>query len=253
MQILRDTLLIFKRQMMLSLRNPAWLIIGVVQPILYLVLFAPLLKTIAGGPGFPPGDAWQVFVPGLLVQLGLFGAAFVGFAIVAEWRNGVIERMRVTPVSRLALLLGRVMRDAVTLLVQSIILLVTGVIMGLRAPFPGVLISLVIVVILAVSMASLSYAVGLKLKSEDALAPLLNSIAVPLLLLSGILLPLSLAPAWLNDISRINPFRYVVNALRDVFLGHYTTGSDLIGLCVAIGLAIVSVTIGTMTFRSANA
>lgn len=253
MQILRDTLLIFRRQMTLSLRNPAWLIIGVVQPILYLVLFAPLLKSIAGGPGFPPGNAWQIFVPGLLVQLGLFGAAFVGFTIIAEWRNGVVERMRVTPVSRLAMLLGRVMRDAVTLLVQSIILILTGVIMGLRAPFLGVVLSLAVVVILAVSMASLSYATGLKLKSEDALAPLLNSIAVPLLLLSGILLPLSLAPDWLNDISRINPFRYIVNALRDVFLGHYTTGSDLIGFCVAIALAIVSVAVGTMTFRSANA
>src|SRR4051794_9492877 len=120
MQVLRDTFLIFRRQMLQSLRNPAWVVIGLVQPILYLAFFGPLLTGVVGSRGFPAGNAWQVFVPGLLLQLGLFGSVFVGFAIIAEWRMGIIERMRVTPVSRLALLLGRVLRDVVVLLTQSI-------------------------------------------------------------------------------------------------------------------------------------
>ena len=70
------------------------------QPILYLALFGPLLIPLAKMPGFPPGDAWRVFVPGLLVQLGIFGGAFVGFAIISEWREGVIDRMMVTPAAR---------------------------------------------------------------------------------------------------------------------------------------------------------
>src|SRR5262245_22922181 len=98
MSFARDTLLIFRRQMRLSLRNPAWVIIGLVQPILYLLFFGPLLTRIAGGgiPGFPGGNAYSFFVPGLLIQLGLFGAAFVGFSIIADWRVGVVERLRVT-------------------------------------------------------------------------------------------------------------------------------------------------------------
>src|SRR3954454_14331628 len=111
METVRDTLLIFRRQLRLTLRNPVWVVIGLIQPFLYLAFFGPLLKNVAGAPGFPEGSAWQVFVPGLLVQLGLFGTALVGFGIIAEYRAGVIERMRVTPVSRLALLLGRVLRD----------------------------------------------------------------------------------------------------------------------------------------------
>jgi len=65
MKLLRDTWLVFGRYLGLLLRNPAWVAIGVIQPVLYLVLFAPLLKSIASTRGFPPGGAYNVFVPGL--------------------------------------------------------------------------------------------------------------------------------------------------------------------------------------------
>src|ERR1700738_2517918 len=111
MKLARDTWLVFGRYFGLFIHNPAWVVIGVVQPLLYLILFAPLLNSIAKTPGFPTGGAYNVFVPGLLVQLGLFGASGVGFGLIAELRMGVIERLRVTPVSRFALLLGRTLRD----------------------------------------------------------------------------------------------------------------------------------------------
>src|ERR1022692_4134095 len=116
-----DTMLIFRRQLRLSLRNPAWVIIGLVQPILYLALFGPLLARIATGvgmPGVPADNPYGFFVPGLLIQLGLFGAAFVGFSIIADWRAGVIERFRVTPVSPRAPLGGRGVPDGPQLYVQ---------------------------------------------------------------------------------------------------------------------------------------
>src|SRR4051812_1648902 len=188
--------------MRLSLRNPVWVVIGLVQPVLYLALFGPLLKQVVGNtPGFPPGDAWQVFVPGLLVQLGIFGAAFVGFGLVAEYRAGVIEAARVTPASRSALLTGRGVRDVPVLVVQGAVLTLTAVAFGLRAPVGGVVLGLVTVGLLGAAFSSLSYAAALRLKSEDALAPLVNGLAIPILLLSGILLPMSLAPRWLRDVS----------------------------------------------------
>ena len=58
-----------------QLRNPVWVIIGVVQPVFYLILFAPLLEGISRAPGFPQGGAYNVFVPGQLIMLGLFGAS----------------------------------------------------------------------------------------------------------------------------------------------------------------------------------
>src|ERR1700736_4893157 len=142
MSLARDTGLVFGRYLWIFLRDPVWVIVGVLQPALYLVLFAPLLESIARMPGFPPGGAYNVFVPGLLIQLGLFGASGVGFSLIAELRQGVIERFRVTPVSRFALLLGRWLRDILTLVVQSLILLLLAIPFGLQPTVSGVFVML---------------------------------------------------------------------------------------------------------------
>lgn len=248
--MLRDTILVFNRAMRLSLRNPAWVIIGLMQPILYLVMFGPLLEPLGSMPGFPSGSAFQVFVPGILVQLGLFGAAFVGFGIIAEWRSGVIERMRVTPMSRTALLLGRVLRDAVVLVVQAVILVLTAVVFfDLRAPLDGVLLGLVLVGVLGITMASISYGVALSLKSEDAFAPLLNSVMMPVMLLSGIMLPMSLGPDWLYNLSRINPMSYIVDGARAAFRGDFGAQAFTIGVIVSVVLAALGVGLGGRIFR----
>src|SRR5215470_16806268 len=123
MKLLRDTWLVFGRYFGIFIHNPVWVALGVLQPCLYLILFAPLLKPIAAMRGFPRGGPYNVFVPGLLVQLGMFGASGVGFGLIAELRVGVVERLRVTPVSRVGLLLGRALRDIVVLLIQAVILI----------------------------------------------------------------------------------------------------------------------------------
>src|ERR1700680_273217 len=131
MTLARDTWLVFGRYLWIFLRNPVWVIIGVIQPALYLVLLAPPRESISRVPGFPSGGAYNVFVPGLLIQLGLFGASGVGFGLIAELRAGVIERFRVTPVSRLALVMGRALRDILTLVVQSLLLILMALPFGL--------------------------------------------------------------------------------------------------------------------------
>ena len=250
-----DTVMIFKRQMRLSLRNPAWVIIGLTQPILYLAFFGPLLKAVAGQGmlGVSAKNPYGFFVPGLLIQLGLFGAAFVGFSIISDWRAGVIERFRVTPVSRMALLAGRVLRDVVTLTVQAIVLVLAGVAFGLRAPVAGVIFALLFVAVVAVSLSAVSYAVGLVLKSEDALAPLLNMIMVPLMLLSGIMLPMTIGPQWLRDVARATPFGYIINAMRQVFRGIYFSNLVLEGIAVSVGMAIICLWLASRAFVKENA
>jgi len=251
---LRETWIVFARAMRLSLRNPVWVVIGLVQPVLYLALFGPLLKQVVGNtPGLPPGDAWQIFVPGLLVQLGIFGAAFVGFGLIAEYRAGVIERMRVSPAHRTSLLVGRVARDVVVLLVQGAMLTLVAIPFGLRAPAGGVLLALLVVAFLGAAFSSLSYAAALRLKSEDALAPLLNGIAIPVLLLSGILLPMSLAPGWLRTLSDVNPLKHVVDGVRAFFRGDLATSTAAWGLVWAVGLVAAGVLVGTRTFRRESA
>jgi len=254
MSFARDTMLIFRRQMRLSLRNPAWVIIGLIQPILYLAFFGPLFARVFDS-GLIGGahNSYAYFVPGLLIQLGLFGAAFVGFTIISDWRFGVIERLRVTPVSRLAILAGRVLRDVVTLVVQAAVLVLVGVAFGLRAPLPAVLIGFVFIMFVAIGLASVSYATGLVVKSEDAFAPLINTVVVPLLLLSGIFLPLTLGPGWLQGIARVSPFRYIIDAMREAYLGHYFNTIMIEGIAVAVGLAVVCLWLGSRVFVQENA
>ncbi|GAA1882079.1 ABC transporter permease [Actinomadura bangladeshensis] len=209
-----DTRLIFLRCLRQTLRSKVAVVFGALQPLLYLVLFGPLLPDLAelrgsGGSGAGSGGAWQVFVPGILVQLALFGAGFVGFGLIADLRSGVLERLRVTPASRTALLLGRVLRDTAVVAVQAVLLVAVGLALGLRAPAGGIAVGLVLVVSLAVSVASLSYVLAMRTRSEDAFAPLLSAVTLPLMLLSGMLLPMSLAPGWLDALSRFTPFRYV--------------------------------------------
>lgn len=253
MRVLRETWIVFNRAMRLSLRNPVWVVMGLVQPVLYLVLFGPLLKRMTALRGFPGGNAWQVFVPGLLVQLGLFGAIFVGFGLVSEWRAGVIEAMRVTPASRTALLMGRVLRDVVVLLVQGVALTVIALAFGLRAPVLGVILGLVVVALLGAAFASASYAVALVTKSEDALAPLLQGVAIPLLLLSGILLPMSLAPKWLRIVSDINPLKHVVDGVRAFFRGNLGSADALWGIGITVLVVVAGVAAGAATFRRESA
>ena len=241
MQTIRDTWLVFQRYLQLLIRNPAWVAIGVLQPVLYLTLFAPLLKSIAAVRGFPAGGAYNVFVPGQLIMLGLFGASGVGFGLIAELRLGVIERFRVTPVSRLALLLGRASRDILNLLVQALILILLSLPFGLSVHPLGVLIMLVLLALVALLFASLAYSCALWLKSEDSFAPLMFTATLPLLLLSGVLLPMSLAPAWLRDIALVNPLGYAVDAGRALFLDHIGDVSVVKGLAIMAALALVAV------------
>jgi ABC-2 type transport system permease protein len=253
MKLARDTWLVFQRSMSILLHNPAWVIIGLLQPVLYLVLFAPLLKSFASAPGFPPGGAYNVFVPGLLIQLGLFGATGVGFGLIAELRAGVIERFRVTPVSRFALLLGRSLGAIVTLMVQSLLLMLLSIPFGLTPSISGIVIMLGLVGLIGLGMASLAYAVALALKSEDAYAPLTFTVSLPLLLLSGVLLPLESGPGWLKTIATFNPLFHAVKASRDLFNNHGSDPDVFRGLAIMAVLAVVGIFIGARSFNSAVA
>lgn len=225
MKFLKDTWLVYSRAMKLNIKQPVWLIVMLVQPLYFLIFFAPLLNSfdeVPGGamPGFENG-AMETFVPGLIIMMALFGSTFVGFGLIAELRQGVIERMRVTPVSRVALLIGRTLSTVTTTIVQALILIVlASPIGGLTIYWPGVFLMLGIIVLTSFMLGALSYGVALVLKSEDSLAPTLNTLVQPVMLLSGIMLPMALAPTWLQNVADFNPFYYAVEAARELFAGN---------------------------------
>lgn len=253
MKFIRDTWLIFERSVWLTLRNPVWLFVGLMQPIMYLLFFGPLLEKVVQAPGFPAGGAWNVFVPGLLIQIAMFGASFEGFGLIAELRYGVVERMRVTPMSRAAMLLGRSLRDVVFLLSQALLLMVIAIPFGLTIDAGAVAVTLGLLALIGLVLAPTSYAMGLWLKNEDAFAPVLNTIIFPMILLSGILLPMSLAPDWLRTVASFNPFDHAVEAARALFNGHWDNPEIAIGVALMSVLAALAVWVGSRAFNRAVA
>lgn len=254
--MLHDTWLIFRRDMLAALRNPTWLAIGVMQPLLYLFFFGPLLVKSLNAQGLSDVDGWMIFTPAIIAQLALFGSSFVGFGLLAEYRSGVVERMRVTPVSRVALLLGKVLANALQTVVQALLIIALAyLVFDLNAPFGGVVLSLAIVFLLSITLASCSYALALTLKSEDSFPALLNAVLMPLLLLSGILIPITAgsAPEWLYTISRINPFRHVVDVERNSFRGDFSMDALFTGSVVVLVMAVLAIWWGSRTFQRENA
>jgi ABC-2 type transport system permease protein len=251
-QLARDTWLIFHRSLWLTIRQPTWIVFGMMLPLLYLFLFGPLLEgaTQAAGAGT---NAFNWFVPGLLIQIAIFGTAFVGFGLIAELRSGVIERMRVTPMSRGAMLLGRSLRDVVILMFQAVLLIVFAIPLGLQVDLPGIAVVLALLVLIGLAIAPISYAAALILKSEDAFAPLVQGIAMPLLLLSGILLPMALAPEWLRFLSNLNPLTHATDAARALFNSDWGNPEIAIGVVITTILAAIAVWIAARTFSRANA
>lgn len=247
-KLARDTWLIFARQMGLLLRSPAWVFVGIMQPLFFLLLFGPLLRSI---PGLGGGNPYRFFVPGLLIQLSIFSGLFVGFSLIGELRLGIIERMRVTPVSRLALLLGRSASTVILLLVQGVLLVVLALPFGLTVQIGPLLLTLALLALIALGFSSLSYAIALWLKSEDALAPLLNLLSLPLLLLAGVFLPMDRGPHWLLRLSEFNPFKWATDASRALFAGHPGDSSVWKALIILGALAVIGVTWAARSFARA--
>jgi ABC-2 type transport system permease protein len=220
----RDIWLVFQRNMLLVLRSPLWVFLGVAQPVVYLALFAPLLKPALTSTSSldvnSMADAYRIYVPGMLVALALGGGLYVGFGLLGDLAAGVIERSRVTPISRVSMLIGRGLRDMVSMLVQAAILTILSAIFGMFVNIGSILLGFLILALVNLTATSVSYGVALKVSGPNVLGQVINNVAQPLMLLSGTLLPVALAPLWLRDIANFNPFNWAVTGMRALFIGH---------------------------------
>ncbi|GAA4687140.1 ABC transporter permease [Phytohabitans rumicis] len=246
MKLARDTWLVFQQQITLLLRSRTWLIFGLAQPVIYLVLFAPMLKPALDVDSY--ADAYRVYIPGLLVVMSLYGGLFTGFGLLAELRAGVIERARVTPVSRSALLLGRALRDVASLLVQSAIIMVIAAPLGLRVGPLDLALAFLLLSLIALMTTAISYTVTLIVRNEGALGPVMNSVAQPVSLLAGVLLPIVLAPVWIQNVAEWNPFYWATNGMRALFDGRVGDASVWQGLIGVTALAAVTIAWSTRLF-----
>ena len=253
MKVLRDTWLVFTWSLGSTLRGPVWAIIGLFQPLCYLLLFGPLLQPLSGIPGFPPGGAQTVFTPGVMVMMGIFGTVFAGFGLIAELHSGFIERLLTTPLSRLALPLGRILLDILLLLLQALFIVLISLPFGLHVNLAGLLLTLGLLALLGLCLSACSYGLALGLRDVNALSSTLQTLTLPIFLLSGITLPLTLAPPVLRVLGNFNPIAYAVNAARALFLGDLGSAAVIEGFVLLGVLALLALFWVTRAFRHATA
>lgn len=247
---LADVRTVFLRELRPLIHEPFALIFGMVQPLFFLALFAPLLLATDG-----LGDAasLQWFVPGLLVMSTLFATSMTGSNLLQEMQTGAHERMLVTPVRRSALIVGRALKEIVPVVGQAVLLIAVSMPFGLDLHPAGMLLGLVVIGVLGIGIGALSYTLALLVKDQDWVFWMVQQTLIfPLLLLSGMLLPTDDGPGWLRALAAINPLTYVVDAERTLFAGDMST-AVLWGGLAAIGTAIVGLTVGVRTIgRSAD-
>jgi ABC-2 type transport system permease protein len=247
MKLARDTWLTFQYEAGLLVRSPVGIAISLMQPITYLLLFTPFLKSVMGASSY--GDAYRIYVPLLFCTIGLFGGLFSGFALLAAIRQGVITRYRVTPLSRVGLLLGRELVFVVLTGFQAVVVVVVALIFGLRVPPINLLLALVLLAMMVLIGVSISFALAIFVPNQTALINLTNGVTEPLALLAGVLIPLSVAPLWVRDVALWNPFAWGANGMQKIFQGQI--GAPVVweaGIILA-GLATVAVVVSSRLFN----
>jgi ABC-2 type transport system permease protein len=183
-----------------------------------------------------------------------FGAGMgAGWPVIWELDSGVIERLRVTPGSRFALLLGTVLRDIVMFAVPGAVVIAIAAIFGFHAHWGGLAVLLLLLALLTAACSATSSALGLNLKQIGSLAAVITGAQLPLTLLSGILLPLSLGPAWLRVLGHLNPMYYAVQAARSLAAGAVLTGTVGVGFLVTGAAAALALWWGTRSYQRAMA
>jgi ABC-2 type transport system permease protein len=246
MKLARDAWLTFQYEAGQLVRDPVTVAATLLNPVTYLLLFTPFLKSVMGASTY--GDAYRIYVPLLFCTVGLFGGLFAGFALLAAIRQGVIARYRVTPLSRVGLLFGRELVFVLLIGFQAVVITVVALIFGLRVPPANFLLALIVLAMMVLFGVSISFALAILVPNETMLGNLTNGVAQPLSLLAGVLIPLSVAPLWVRDVALWNPFAWAARGMQALFQG--PIGAQVVweaGIILA-GLATVAVMLSSRLF-----
>ncbi len=246
----RDTWNVLTRELKPVVRDPFTLIFSLVQPLVFLGLFAPLL---IGQSGMPAGETLQWFVPGVLVMIVLFGTGATGSNLQYEMMTGSHERTLVAPLSRSSLLVGRALKEIAPIIAQSLIIVAIAMPFGFRVHPVGLIVGLALLAVFGVGLGALSYTLALATKDREWLFwGVQQTLIFPLMILSGMLLPLDVAPGWMRVVAAVNPLNWVVQAARALLAGELGDIVVLWGWVAALALAAVGLWAGVRAIRKSN-
>jgi ABC-2 type transport system permease protein len=250
----RDTWYMVGRQVRNLMREPIWIALILIQPLVWLLLYGQLFKRITHLPGGGFGGVSYItfLAPAIVIMNAFFGATWSGMAMISDLDRDVIPRFLATPISRTSLVASQVVRAALTSMIQALIILLIALALGVRIHqgAQGWLVILVAAALVAAAFAGLSQAVALLTRREATMIAVANFIGLPLLFLSSTLISIRQIPAWMREAARYNPVNWGVDAARQVAIPGTDWGSVGAHLGLLLGLTIVMAALATWTFRA---
>lgn len=240
------------REVRALLRQPFFIAVTLVQPMIWLVMFGQLFKRVADIPGFGTDSYIDFMTPGIVIMTALFSSVWVGMGLIDDMDRGVMNRLLVSPTHRGAILIGKLAYLAVSLTIQSLIVVGVGLAMGARysGGVLGVLVTIVAAILLAVSFGSLSNAIALLVRMRDSLIAASQFLVLPLSFLSSALMAPQVAPSWIRDAARFNPVDWAVASGRTALSADPDWSFALSRLGYLLALAVALAWLATRAFRS---
>jgi ABC-2 type transport system permease protein len=241
-----------QRWMRALIRQPWWIAITLVQPIIWLLLFGALFKAVTEIPGFESASYNDFLAPGVIVMASVFAAGWNGMGTLEDLQRGVMDRFLVTPVSRSPLIIGPIAQVSIVIVIQSLIMV--GISLAVGATFPGGVLGIAALflatILLAATLAAFSQAIALVTRQEETLIGIVQFVVLPLTFLSACFMQLDLAPQWIQDLAKFNPVNWTVEAGRDATSAAADWGFILERIGLLAILAALAVWVATRAFRS---
>lgn len=250
MEFARDTWHLFVRLVQATRRMPVFLIISIVQPVLWVLLFSQLFGAVTRIPGFESESYLQFLAPGIAIMTALFSSAYSGMGTLNDIDTGVLDRLLATPVSRGALIAARLLHSGVQVVLQAAIILAVAMLLGAR-PHGGLLgmVALFFTAsLLSAAFAGFSNALALTARRQELIIAVMNFTILPMTFLSTMIMSRGLMPAWIRSVARFNPVNWAVTAARDGFEGQ-ASGQLLVSLLLLAAFTLVGAVLATRAFR----
>lgn len=240
------------RQLMALLRQPAVLIITLVQPVVWLFLFGNLFRHIIELPGFGTTSYLDYLVPGVVVMNAVSSSMWSGMGIIEEIDRGTLNRFLTTPVSRGAIMNANVIVQAVSVAFQSVIIVLLGWAAGAHFPngVAGPVALVIASILLGTTFSALSNVMGMTLRQRESIIGLSIFLLLPLTFLSSAFMARSLMPGWMQAIAAVNPVNWALQAARGTLAPSVEWGTTLLHGGGLLALAAVLVWLSTLTFRT---
>ncbi|MFI6684525.1 ABC transporter permease [Streptomyces sp. NPDC050485] len=249
---LAQTWYMTQRQLMAIFRQPAYLLITLIQPVIWLFLFGNLFKKVVQLGGFGTTSYLDYLVPGIVLMSALGSSMWAGMGTLEEIERGTLNRFLTTPVSRSALMNANVVQNGISIAVQTVIILLLGKLGGADYPggFGGVLILAVAAILLGTVFGAFSNALGMLVRQRESIIGINTFLLLPLTFLSSAFMAPSQMPSWMRHIADFNPLNWGMVAGRSAMSADPDWGIVLGRGGALLALAVIAVWLSTRTFRS---